>query len=327
MTITSLTDVLNAIELDDRGKWDLEVPLRSLKMDTGSTLHRGKGKRILSSHAVKQLCNRVIPHNGGAFVASAPPNLRKWSLNYYLPRKRETCLLRGKGSFIRGILSQDYAIYNNAHLAETVHQVFANTLHSVKGFYLSPESLWLTITVPKIQVPDLGGLSGGVRLGNSEVGLRSLVCYAFVWRQVCKNGLVGWSEQQLLRQVHRGKFKPEELSTRLAEAVAKALDKADDLLDRLVQASHEPLPNLNQVVERIVKRRHLTEEFKDAIYAGLYAEARYAHSLFGLVNAMTRAAQLYQGDRRVQMEREAGRLLNWQEDEIYSKILKEGKIK
>jgi len=53
-------------------------------------------------------------------------------------------------------------------------------------------------------------------------------------------------------------------------------------------------------------------------------EPQYTGSLFGLVNAMTRASQIYAGDRRVQMEREAGRLLNWQEDPEYSEIVLRG---
>ena len=51
-------------------------------------------------------------------------------------------------------------------------------------------------------------------------------------------------------------------------------------------------------------------------------ESDHYGSLFGLVNAMTQASALYSGDRRVQVEQEASRLLNWKEDEIYHGIVR-----
>lgn len=323
-----LSDVLEAIQQDDQGKWDVEVPLNSLKVDCNGRIYRNaKHKKSLTSLALKQLCHRTIPHKGGNFVANSPLYLRRQALNFYLPRAGATCLCRGKGNSIRAVLSTDYIVYNNRHLVKGMIKALGSgpeLMYFVEDFFLGPNSFWLTITFPSTQVRELGGLTGGIRLGNSEVGLRSVACYALVWRHLCSNGLMGWGQEQLFRKVHRGKLTSTQLTAKLAEAITMALDRANDLLKRFIQSAQEPVPNVQTVIKRLVEKRHLTQEFRDALLYALYQED-YVDTLFGLVNAMTRATQLYDGDRRVSIEQEAGRLLNWRKDEIYAGIM-EGKV-
>jgi len=327
-----ISTVQDAIAKDDVSKWDVITPLRHLQVDSQGRLFRenGKGSLTITEHALRQLCQRVIPHKGGAFTAhsTTPIYLQRQILNHCLKDRYEGALVRGKGRYIRAILSDDYATYDNKHLVTTLSTILStlqdrDTSHIVRRHYLDEQSLWIDVTFPKISRSDLGGLEGGIRVGNSEVGVRSVVCHALVWRVACSNGLMSWGKgRQLFKKVHRGRFQPEEVSESLALAIGESLESADDLLDRLAASASEVVPDVEAVIERIVKRRSLSQEFQAAMMGVMVSEPAHYGSLFGIVNAMTQASHLYTGDRRIQIEQEAARLLNWREDEIYSQVIR-----
>jgi len=325
----NLSTVQRAIERDDVSKWDVSVNLNHLSVDNHGHLYRKNGKHHLAvtDHALRQLCQRVIPHKGGTFTLHSPLYLRQSILNHYLKDRQEPALVRGKGRYIRAILSNDFMAYDNKHLIITLASVLSGlqdkgVSHTVRRHYLDDQSLWIDVTFPKVNRPDLGGLEGGIRIGNSEVGVRSVTCYALVWRMVCSNGLMAWGKgQQLFKKVHRGKLQPERVSHNLALAITESLESADDLLDQLAASASEIVPDVESVIERIIKRRSLTQEFQAAMVGVMVSEPAYYGSLFGLVNAMTQSAKLYDGDRRVLIEQEASRLLNWREDALYKEIV------
>ena len=328
----NLNTIQETITRDDINKWDVMVKLDHLQMDSRGHLFRknGKGHLAVTDHALRQLCQRVIPYKGGAFTSHTPPYLRHRILNHYLTGKREGCLVRGKGRYIRAILSDSFTAYDNKYLITALSAVLSGlegegTPHVIRRHFLDDHSLWIDITFPRISRSDLGGLEGGIRIGNSEVGVRSVTCHALVWRMICSNGLMAWGKgQQLFKKVHRGRFTPEQVSENLAVAISESLESADDLLDRLAASVSEVVPDIEAVIERIVQRRSLSQEFAAAMTGVMVSEPDHYGSLFSLVNAMTQASALYSGDRRVQIEQEAARLLNWREDEIYSHIIEGG---
>ncbi len=325
-----ISTVHDAIAADDKNKWDVIDKLSSLRMDSRGRFYRMEGKRHLNitDHALRQLCQRVIPNKGGTFVSKSPVYLRYAALNHYLCTRQEKALVRGKGKYIRAILSDDFMRYDNKHLVATLSSVLSGlesngTPHTIRRHFLDDRSLWIDITFPGISRPDLGGLEGGFRIGNSEVGVRSVVCYALVFRLVCENGLMAWGKgKQLFKKVHRGRLEPEEVSEKLTLAITDSLDLADDLIDRLAASASEAISDIESVIERIIQRRSLSQEFQAAMMGVMMWESDHYGSLFGLVNAMTQASALYSGDRRVQIEQEASRLLNWREDEIYHGIVR-----
>jgi len=299
-------------------------------MDRRGYLYRekkSKGHLAITDHALRQLCQRVIPNRGGTYVSNTPVHLRQLNLNYALKERRENALVRGKGLYIRAVLSDNFAPYDNKHLMAALPPILSGLedrgiSHSIKKYYLDDQSFWIDVTFPSITRQDFGGLEGGIRIGNSEVGVRSITCWSLVWRQVCSNGLMSWGKgQQLLKKVHRGKFKPEDVSEELATAITNSIESSDDLMDKLAASASEAVPDIESVIARIVKRRNLSQEFAGAMMAAMVKEPDHYSSLFGLVNAMTQASKLYQGTRRVEIEQEASRLLNWREDEIYSQVM------
>ncbi len=325
-----ISTVQEAIAKDDVGKWDVSTSLYHLQMDPQGRLHRkgGRGHLSLTDHALRQLCQRAIPYKGGTLISHTPTHLRYQILNYYLKDKREGALIRGKGRYIRAVLSDDFTAYDNKHLIAALSSVLAGlqdkgTSHAIRRHYLDDQSLWIDVTFPRVSRPDLGGLEGGIRIGNSEVGVRSVICHALVWRMVCANGLMAWGKgQELFKKVHRGRFEPEQVSENLAVAISDSLESADDLLDKIAASVSEAVSDIEAVIERIVKRRSLSQTFAAAMVGVMISEPDYYGSLFGLVNAMTQSAKIYSGDRRVQIEQEAARLLNWREDEIYSQVIR-----
>ena len=149
----NLSTVREAIAKDDAGKWSVSESLSNLQMDPQGRLFRKNGKNHLAitDHALRQLCQRVIPYKGGTFTSNTPVYLRRQILNFYLKKKREGALVRGKSRYIRAILSDDFTVYDNEHLITALSAVLSGleskgTSHAVRRHFLSDQSLWIDVS-------------------------------------------------------------------------------------------------------------------------------------------------------------------------------------
>ncbi len=330
----SLDEVHDKVKADALGKWDAFVPKDQLIVHDGRMLlpnrpqGGGSDELSLSPWATMQMCQRLgIPT---AYYRKCPPDLRDAQANHWLQHghtkmvgktngsnghpnapKRERWLLRAKGETLRGVLSEHYTSMDDTQLLDSLRPVL-NGYYQVDWFGLSEESLHLRVVDPRLtqEVLKDDALSAGVHISNSEVGARSVVVDALVWRLVCANGLIRLVKgKSLLRQRHIHISTPR-FEVALEEAVAQAVQTSHEFVQGMKTATKQPVPDVEKALEKLGIRFGLPQSVQDAAKQSILGErADQQHTVYGLVNGLTRAAQALPDEERYSLEVLAGRLV------------------
>lgn len=335
-----LSAVRERVEADDRGKRDLVVARHELLMQQGKlTLPESYEDEFptcltLSPWARSQACQRLgIP--AGYFGRCWAP-LQDAQFNHWLwrtakqddppdwaddeagaegPDRTDTTerwLLRCKGSEARAVLSSRYAPLDNRALLDALTPLVERRFE-VKGLSLTPESLHLRLVDPHLArevLPD-DRLLVGLHIANSEVGARAVTVDALVYRLVCTNGLIRLvNGRSLLHRRHIWRL-GNSLPDALERAVGEAVTAGAGLLERLAWATQAPVPHMERTLETLGKQWDLTQETQKALrQALLITPPSQQETVYGLVNALTLAAQSLPPDGRYHLEARAGRLLD-----------------
>lgn len=330
----SLDEVHEKVKADALGKWDAFVPKHELIVHDGRFLlpeRYGVGEveeLSLTPWATMQMCQRLgIPT---AYYRKCPPDLRDAQANHWLqhghrktngkvsgsnghsnPSKRERWLLRAKGHTLRGVLSEHYTPMDDTQLLDSLRPIL-NGHYQVDWFGLSDESLHLRVVDPRLtqEVLKDDALSAGVHISNSEVGARSVVVDALVWRLVCSNGLIRLVKgKSLLRQRHIHISTPR-FEVALEEAVAQAVQTSHEFVQGMKAATKQPVPDIEKALEKLGIRFGLPQSVQDAAKESILSErSDQQHTVYGLVNGLTRAAQALPDEERYSLEVLAGQLV------------------
>ena len=225
--------------------------------------------------------------------------------------KPEAWLLRGKGSRLRGVLSERYAKLDNAQLLHYLSPLLESRME-VKGFALSEQSLHLRVVDPRLSrevLPD-DRLLVGLHIANSEVGLRAVSIDALVYRLVCANGLIRLVKgRSLFRQRHVSWDAPR-FEESLRAAIGEAVTVAAGLLEQLAWATRAPVADVEGTLAALAAHWNLTQALKERVKQTLITTpASQQETVYGLVNALTQSAQSLPADERYSLEVLAGRLV------------------
>lgn len=149
-----------------------------------------------------------------------------------------------------------------------------------------------------------------IHIGNSEVGRRAVTIEDALIRVICVNGLIRVLEKRnLLRQAHR-RVDFEDVYTQATEAVRIIKRRLPGLEDR-IRATHKrelSVEAFDMEAEAFIKRSQLPKAFKEKIDSAFAHEPK--RTVFGLVQAITLAAQGLSPEYAVVAERHAAALLN-----------------
>jgi len=325
-----LEHVRERVEADDRGKWDATVLRQDLSWQGDRLVlpdaYAGEFPQSLSPSpwAASQLCSQLgIP---AGYFRRCPRHLQEAQFAHWchyamahdddgLPRhdllaRREHWLLRGKNAALRGVLSARYAKLDNGQLLDCllplIDERFQVSWHAV-----TDESFHLRLVDPALSQDILPGdrLLAGIHVGNSEVGKRSVSIDAVVFRLVCSNGLIRVvNGKGLLRQRHVS-WDPPRFQERLSKAISRALVEGAAFLSRLVATTRVPVPDIEDALLALGERWNLSLGTRQTVKVNLLAmPAAHQESLWGLVNAVTQAAQGLAPDERYDLEALAGTL-------------------
>lgn len=154
------------------------------------------------------------------FVRRLPDEMKIVVANYDLQRFKGTSFrLRGKGEWVRAFLSGECVAYNNSEIAETVQGLLTKAEISVNHFVLEETNMYLKIVSEEICDGE-SGLKAGVMIGNSEVGMGSVLVEPFVFRAPCTNDLIVAQEKSFRHShIHLSAY---ELARRMAEAITES---------------------------------------------------------------------------------------------------------
>jgi len=326
------TEVLESIRTQDVAKGDALVRTEEIKVDEGrivvpsravipfkSDFKNGSAPRAfgqgegdvvlgLSDRAITQMCGRLdIPPR----YLKRKIEERAWGVvdrvvRDDLDKHGQRLLLRTIGTQIRAVLSDKYVRLNDFDVVSDIVEIVQGRTE-VRSSHMDENGIWIKATFPdlKFQGPDGSGYFVGMILGNSEIGDRSVSCGPFIYRAVCTNDMVIVHDEAF---DHRHIYMDHaQLRYGLKKAIAAAVREGDTFADQIQMAMSAAIEDPMDVLDRIAKKARYSNQLRDTVKASYQIEPM--PNKWGLVNALTRAAQTLEGDRRVEMEWLAGNLM------------------
>jgi hypothetical protein len=144
----------------------------------------------------------------------------------------------------------------------------------------------------------------GFLIANSETGSRSLTLLVWIWRLVCTNGLVA-PESSVFRMIHR-RQKNGVMQEKLAKAV-RLLPEYWQRTERTMRsARQDSVADPHAALEVMVTAHPQLRPISDSVYAAYEQDPE--PNRFGLIQAITRAAQALRPEDRLTVEEFAGRI-------------------
>jgi hypothetical protein len=321
MNLTTIDDVRERVWEAQREKWDQPARGRTLRYDRGElalpgTLPEGRPRLLRPTPwAEAQLCQRIgVPT---AYFRKCPPHLKDAQFNHWIGQAEwrlaeARWTLRCRGAELRGVVSERYARLDDVELVGALARVVQGRF-GVEWLSLGDESLHLRLVDPergRNVLPD-DRLVVGVHVANSEVGKRAVTVDALVYRLVCSNGLVRLVKGKSLLHRRHVHAPGEGLVEALGRAVECAAIEAGNAIERLEAATTEIVPEPEKALAGIAEKNVLPERVvQDALRALSFERRAQQHTLYGMVNALTNAAQRLGPDERYELETVAAELLN-----------------
>lgn len=277
----------------------------------------------LSEHSLSQLCAVAgVPvgyikrcrDNGKWGRDLAKDNLAKWLAH----SDTESTLIREYGDdHIRGILSSRFACFDAPLITDALLDCLDNSNYTVVGSCINEERFHARIinNYP-LTLPSDKDLFWGFCVDSSDVGRRSLSITLFIWKQVCTNGLVvPMSTSLMFAHVHRGMFTDFEEGIRntltnaapIVKDTVGLISKANDMNLSLALGGYNMMAR-EKLINNLKNHCNLSDNGINEVLL-LISSGVYEPTLWGLVNAVTQAAQGYSLERRIEIERGAGKLL------------------
>ncbi len=279
---------------------------------------------FLTDYSMSQLCGRLgVPFQ---YVEKCVRRKESWALelllenlNTWIANADPTeLLIRGYGDSVRGILSQNYTVFDSSEVIEGVNRGLGNYSddYSVEGYTVTPERVHVRI-VKKTPIKGIDeDLYSGLIIDCSDVGSGAITIGAFVFKQICQNGLIVRKLRGMrFRQIHRGSFK--DIQNAVISCIA-ALDPYEKLIGKKIKQAQsidlkdsicvgeEDIENTGvfQYVRAIsgLSKKRTRDVFK-------IASTVYDPTAWGMINAMTQVAQEYSLEKRLLIEEAAGQYL------------------
>ncbi len=278
----------------------------------------GFGRLVLTQWSRRQLA-AILGIRWDKWFAEelVAPADRAQEINLRFRRSSETRKIRarrfaadesalGRG-VLRAFVSPTYAPMDDMQIMETLGRVLGSQVDELRFVRLDLTDESSQYAAVNIEDVDLGlgkvdRHRSGFVLANSEVGSRALSVFAWIWRLVCTNGLVARTSKAF-RMVHRRR-KGELVASRLAEAV-KELSTDWRQAETLIRDSQrEVIGNPREALTAVVERNPHLRSISQAILSAYDLEPDGTR--FGIVQALTRAAQRFRPEERLMIEQIAG---------------------
>jgi len=276
--------------------------------------YSGRRQVPINDHALGQLCNRVgVPTS---FVKKCIENeeygLVHENVNTWLDRFGRDLFIREHDNRIRGILSTRYSVLDTPDVLDVL---FGSDLplndFKVKGYFQSPERFHLRLIEdrPLLKKDDL---FPGVQIDSSDVGRSTLRVQFLIFKLVCTNGMVAATNDGIFfQQKHVGITKDE-----FREGLSTALERYDEVREKVIPvikaAKNEAILDETDTEEDLLRTIQTYTKFGEEQAKELLnvmEDRGYDSTKWGLANTLTDWAQKYTLERRLDMERLAGRLI------------------
>ena len=300
---------------------DQVLPLSRLRATDDGFIHApGLGQLSLTTWSRRQLANLMGIRWDRWFASDlVVPADRAEEINRRFRASENAWKIRARrwapaapaagDAVLRAFVSPTYAPIDDLPVFETLRRVLPG---EVDGFRfvrldLTPQSSQYAVV--SLAEVDLGVRGpdrhrNGFLIANSEVGARSLSILTWIWRLVCTNGMVA-AASQLFRMIHRRR-KEGFIDGRIAEAFKLLPEKWERAASTLRRARQDTVEDPGAALQVLLESNPQLRPMSQAVYDAFEAEPE--PNRFGIVQALTRAAQRFTPEQRLMMEEFAGQV-------------------
>lgn len=268
-----------------------------------------------SQYSMAQLCNKLgIPTRYiTKCMDSEKEQLARYNLDSWLAEMDKPVLVRTYKNMIRGILSDRYSTFDTPEIIKVLQRTIPSDFNQVQSHFLTPERFHLRLI--RDTKLNIGGedLYAGIQIDSSDVGRSTLVAQFFVFKSSCTNGMVfGKIGGEIFRQKHIG------ITT---EDFEKGLEENLDIIEPLVAKAEKMISlakestiskeQFKDTFEMIKNQSKMSDEALDKVID--LVEEKYSregsYDMWGISNGITEVAQNYTLERRIELEKFAGSLV------------------
>lgn len=256
-------------------------------------------------------------------MRSENPELLTANVNGWFSHTPSTRMVRTLDGTARAFLSDRYRRIDNYEIAEAVLPIIGDIPDTrIESCEVTDERMYIKVVNPRLETEVVPGdlVQSGILITNSEVGMGSMAIQPLVYRLVCTNGMVVNDAATRRYHIGRGNEAGEDYSLYSSDTLAaddralmlKVRDTVKAVVDqtrfekvvRMMRAAREAKITTNdipQMVELAASDYGFTKKESGSILDNLIRDSEL--SLYGLANAVTRAAQDVESyDRSTAME-------------------------
>jgi hypothetical protein len=239
------------------------------------------------------------------------------------PEKKFMWRTRQDGT-LRAMLTDKYAIINNEWFMDALKKIIPGGLCSHwKG---DSDTIFGNVLIPDSSRQESDSDYGGMlSISNSEIGERNLSSLPSIFRAICMNGCIWDREMGDKIQVrHRGNINLDELFIRLKTNLEEQIPLLPQGIDKLlgIRTMGWDGGSMLPLFAQTARQFDLSKKQARSMIEGYSVEQAEtpagAKSLFGLVNAITRAGQKMPNMEWVKMDTIGGRLVNFSSGDWFS---------
>lgn len=230
-----------------------------------------------------------------------------------LVRVREAPTDEGLHGVLRSVLPGDYTPFDNRHLLAAVTRATREhglTLEVKASNANDPMTLERGFHMRLLGENEYS-LSGdshkfGIYAYTSEVAMDTVDVSAMLWRLLCSNGLMGWGDSQVLHQRHKG-VQTHELGALVVEASYAALRQAETTIELVERLRGKTVDDVHAFLTgRVARGMKLSDGFLESVQSVYRSSYQNDETHYGVMQAMTEAAQGLPPSERAKMETKIG---------------------
>jgi len=282
--LITLNEAFDRVDKLSKHCMDKVVDVPDISFDSLEWVRFGNEPHKLRVVAQRSISNRLgIPHS---YLRKCPTDIQATNLNHWIKKERNKQLfVRFDADEVRAFFTLKYTPVDNFEVLERLDSLGYDPETKVQC-HLDPEFMSLSIPDGNNSFEINGErMTPGISLSNSEVGLASLTIAAFVLRLVCTNGLIRKAE---IGSSYR------HVSTKILSEFPQVIEQVSYELGKQKHqfklSMESPVDNPDSTFASFNRQFQLNKPEKEAVQWGWMKE--YGGTMFNVVNAYTRAAQL-----------------------------------
>lgn len=272
-------------------------------------------KSAISRYAMSQLCSKLgVPVRYiDKCINEGMLDLVSDNMNAWLEDYNKNLLIREYNNQIRGVLSDRYSVLDAPDILTVLDDVVDGRQYNTKGYFLTPERFHARVVQKEMMSINGEDLFAGVQIDSSDVGRSILSVKFFIFKQVCTNGLtVTKGGGILFEQKHIG-ISSDDFRLELKDAMSRIPlleQNAKEMIERLRRDRFTSLENeetFKHFTEQIKQKTKLSDEAVTKVVEKM--NNLYTPTKWGLINSITDVAKDYTLERRLELEKIAGEML------------------